>query len=111
VMTSEDACRALGDLSPGGVLLPVQHATGTCYIAGNSLEDLVKRQHHALTELLRHFWMCFPTTTKFLEEKATRMATCLASFRDSNMVEFRAQLPPEHQQVPTPTFLATWEST
>jgi hypothetical protein len=39
-------------------------------IAGNSLEDLVKRQHHALTELLRHFWMCFPTTTKFLEEKA-----------------------------------------
>jgi hypothetical protein len=30
VMTSEDACRALGDLSPGGVLLPVQHATGTC---------------------------------------------------------------------------------
>lgn len=29
----------------------------------------LKNLYHALSELLRHFWTCFPTTTKALEEK------------------------------------------
>ncbi len=39
------------------------------------------RQHYnAITELLRHFWSCFPVTSTFLEEKVRLKYSSRVSF-------------------------------
>ena len=35
----------------------------------SEIQEDVKAQYNALLELLRHFWSCFPVSSKFLEEK------------------------------------------
>jgi transcription initiation factor TFIIH subunit 1 len=76
----------LGELSPGGILM--QSCTSqqldrefefslSIKIMSIILPELVpkdlqlelRRLYCALCELLRHFWACFPTTSKSLEEK------------------------------------------
>jgi len=44
------------------------------------LEKELKNIYNALCELLRHFWSCFPPTTKALEEKADNMHAALRRF-------------------------------
>ena len=46
------------------------------YITEMVPEDIqseLKQQYTALCELLRHFWCCFPASTKFLEEKVSTL--------------------------------------
>ena len=33
------------------------------------IQNELKQNYNALCELLRHFWSCFPASSKFLEEK------------------------------------------
>ena len=39
------------------------------------IQQEVKQLYSALCELLRHFWSCFPVTSKTLEEKVCFMDT------------------------------------
>ena len=38
-------------------------------LVSSSVQAEVKLQYNSLSELLRHFWSCFPVKTQFLEEK------------------------------------------
>ncbi|CAL8087681.1 unnamed protein product [Calicophoron daubneyi] len=44
------------------------------------------------SELLRHFWACFPVTTHQLEEKLERIASSLTRFRATKVAHFAASL-------------------
>ncbi|OON15126.1 TFIIH p62 subunit protein [Opisthorchis viverrini] len=44
------------------------------------------------SELLRHFWACFPVTNQQLVEKLERIATSLTRFRTTKVVHFAASL-------------------
>ena len=35
----------------------------------DEVQNELRHHYSALCELLRHFWSCFPVTSKFLEEK------------------------------------------
>jgi len=37
----------------------------------DEIQQEMKNLYCALSELLRHFWACFPTTTKALEDKVS----------------------------------------
>ncbi|KAH7696646.1 BSD domain-containing protein, partial [Aphelenchoides avenae] len=45
----------------------------------------IRTVHTCLTELLRHFWLCFPATTPDHEEKLHRMQAALVNFKDSKV--------------------------
>jgi len=40
------------------------------------IQQEMKNLYCALCELLRHFWACFPTTTKALEDKVSTLTFC-----------------------------------
>ncbi|XP_065836051.1 general transcription factor IIH subunit 1-like [Oscarella lobularis] len=100
VLSSELACRALADLSPGGVLS--EQSTSSQYMSSSDLQEELLRQHNALAELLRHFWLCFPVTTAFLEEKVVRMVRCLQNYRETKLQEFKQFLAADEQQLAAP---------
>lgn len=40
-------------------------------LVSSSLQKELKSQYNSLSELLRHFWSCFPVKTQLLEEKVS----------------------------------------
>lgn len=48
-------------------------------LVSSSLQAEVKLQYNSLSELLRHFWSCFPVKTQFLEEKVRTMRIYLTN--------------------------------
>ena len=40
-------------------------------LVSSSLQKELKSQYNSLSELLRHFWSCFPVKTQLLEDKAS----------------------------------------
>lgn len=52
------------------------------------LEKELKHTYNALSELLRHFWSCFPPTTKTLEEKASNVHESLHRFEIAKLKPF-----------------------
>jgi len=42
----------------------------------DEIQQEMKNLYCALCELLRHFWACFPTTTKALEDKVFECCLC-----------------------------------
>jgi len=42
----------------------------------DEIQQEMKNLYCALCELLRHFWACFPTTTKALEDKVSHAVLC-----------------------------------
>jgi len=42
----------------------------------DEIQQEMKNLYCALCELLRHFWVCFPTTTKALEDKVSPVTLC-----------------------------------
>jgi len=49
----------------------VRTAVDVCHVemVPGEIQQEMKNLYCALCELLRHFWACFPTTTKALEDK------------------------------------------
>ncbi|XP_003737156.1 general transcription factor IIH subunit 1 [Galendromus occidentalis] len=90
-LSSSSALTALGDLSPGGSLMK----TSGAQIGGvkGTLPDAVHRElihvQMELNELLRHFWHCFPVTTKELEKKLENSKTSVENFRFRRFIPFR----------------------
>lgn len=56
------------------------------------LEKELKHTYNALCELLRHFWSCFPPTTKTLEEKANNVHASLHRFELAKLKPFEVKL-------------------
>ncbi|XP_028413857.1 general transcription factor IIH subunit 1-like [Dendronephthya gigantea] len=90
-LSSDCACEVLTEFSPGGLFMRDTMSE----INGHGLQTLQRelRQHYnAITELLRHFWSCFPVTSIFLEEKLERMTKCLEKYRDIKLRNFISTL-------------------
>lgn len=92
VLLGNTAISVLGELSPGGILM---HGTSQQQLNQMIPEDVqneLKQQYTALCELLRHFWSCFPTSTKFLEDKVVRMKSTLERFHMAKLNPLKDKL-------------------
>lgn len=94
------ALAALGDLSPGGSLMKTSasHHNGG---VKTSLPEAVNRElihvQMELNELLRHFWHCFPVTTKELEKKLENSRTSVENFRFRRFIPFQENVAKNYQ--------------
>ncbi|CAH3152099.1 unnamed protein product [Porites evermanni] len=92
VLPSDMACHVLTEMSPGGSLMNTTSETSMQHLVPSKLQKELKLQYNSLSELLRHFWSCFPVKTQFLEEKVVRMGQSLGKFRDVKLQQFRSDL-------------------
>ncbi|KAJ7391064.1 General transcription factor IIH subunit 1 [Desmophyllum pertusum] len=88
-LPSDMACHVLSEMSPGGSLMSTTSETSMQHLVSSSLQAEVKLQYNSLSELLRHFWSCFPVKTQFLEE---RIGQSLERYRDVKLQQFRSRL-------------------
>jgi len=96
VLTSENACAALSEISPGSKLANLHAKSNISNQISPQLQSEWRQQYIALSELLRHFWSCFPVRTPQLEEKLMRMASCIEKFRDTKLSDFKQRIGPEN---------------
>lgn len=108
LVSSTAAVNALGELSPGGALMRGFHeqSVGRKYLYNFSVlfpffksffnlelvppdfEKDLRNLYLALSELLKHFWHCFPPTTPDLESKALKMHEALQRFKMAKLQPF-----------------------
>ena len=101
VLAPDVAKTMLTDLSPGGKCMPhMGRQQFKDAVPDDTLKEM-KKVYLALAELLRHFWSCFPTKTPQLEEKVSRMATAIESYRDTKLANFKCSLPSQYGQLST----------
>lgn len=55
-------------------------------------EKDLRNLYLALSELLKHFWHCFPPTTQELENKALKMHEALQRFKMAKLQPFEVRL-------------------
>ena len=94
VLNSSDAFSALMELSPdGGSRLSHQSVTSDVHHLLSQLQqDQLKQLYLSATELLRHFWSCFPSTTPFLQEKVVRMWKSIENFHNTRVRPYKDEL-------------------
>ncbi|XP_013414327.1 general transcription factor IIH subunit 1 [Lingula anatina] len=92
VMTSSSAVSILGEISPGGALMQGTSQQQLDQMVPAEIQQELRSLYLALCELLRHFWSCFPTTTKALEEKVVRMKANLERFQSAKLNAVKAKL-------------------
>lgn len=88
-ISPKDATEALKNLSPAGYLM---RSTNTNRLEDTVPEDLQKRLksvYFASNELLRHFWLCFPTTDPSLETKLVKLHETLKKFEAAKLQSFQ----------------------
>jgi len=93
VLTPDAASSAMADVTPGGKYMEDVGKSNAYNMVSDSIRSELKKTYSALAELLRHFWSCFPIKSPQLEEKVTRMATCLEKFRDTKLLNVKSVLP------------------
>lgn len=54
--------------------------------------DELKKLYVSSSELLRHFWSCFPANTPFLQEKVERMCKSIEKFHTTKVIPFQESL-------------------
>lgn len=82
------AVASLGELTPGGALMKAQHDDSLAQVVSEQLALEVKSLYSSSSELLRHFWACFPPTTPELESKAEHMYTAIRRFHNARIKPF-----------------------
>ena len=82
ILSARTAVSALNDLSPGGALMKAARQELLAGQYPESVQQDLKILYGSVSELLRHFWACFPPTTTQLQEKAIKMhkSTCFQAF-------------------------------
>lgn len=98
-LPSAMACHVLTEMSPGGSLMSTTSETSMQHLVSSSLQKELKSQYNSLSELLRHFWSCFPVKTQLLEDKMVRIGQSLEKYRDAKLQQFRSQLPSENSHL------------
>lgn len=96
VLQGTTAVSILGELSPGGALM---HGTTQQQLSQMVPEDIqheLQQNYNALCELLRHFWSCFPASSKFLEEKVVKMKSTLERFHMAKLNPLKEKLQAHH---------------
>ena len=92
VLTARNAVSALNDLSPGGALMKGARQELMAEQYPESVLKDLKLLYGSLSELLRHFWACFPPTTPQLQEKVTKMYDTLKKFQQVKVRPFENEL-------------------
>ncbi|KAL0268189.1 UNVERIFIED_CONTAM: hypothetical protein PYX00_010222 [Menopon gallinae] len=82
------AVSVLGELTPGGALMKGFQEESLAQLVPRDLETELKYIYTAACQLLRHFWCCFPPTTKALEEKAVNVHASLHRFELAKLKPF-----------------------
>jgi len=113
---SKAAVNALGELSPGGSMMrgfQEQSAgrklnTNSCHellikinitnfsirlaeLVPSDFQRELRHLYLSLSELLKHFWSCFPPTSEELEAKLQRMHETLQRFKMAKLVPFEVR--------------------
>ncbi|GBM63676.1 General transcription factor IIH subunit 1 [Araneus ventricosus] len=92
VLSPSSAIVALSDVLPGGSLMKNMDNTHLKDSVPIEIQTEMKQLYCALTELLRHFWCCFPTTSPQLEEKVLSMQSSLKKFEYAKLQPFQEKL-------------------
>lgn len=92
VLAPGSAIVALGELMPGGTLMKNMDGTHLKDSVPVEIQAEMKQLYCALSELLRHFWCCFPTTSPQLEEKVKSMQGSLQRFEYAKLQPFQEKL-------------------
>lgn len=56
----------------------------------------IRSMYTSLSELLRHFWSCFPPTTQALEDKLQKMQDTLQKFKAVKMQQLNDRMLRDH---------------
>ncbi|GAB6025670.1 RNA polymerase II transcription factor B subunit 1 [Chamberlinius hualienensis] len=96
-LPSKVAVSVLKEFSPGGALMKASASERSEHLAPHVREEF-QNLYNALVELLRHFWSCFPVTSKVQQEKVIRMRATLERFEYAKLKPFQDQLLRDHFQ-------------
>ncbi|XP_062594471.1 general transcription factor IIH subunit 1-like isoform X2 [Saccostrea cucullata] len=96
VLQGSRAIVILSELSPGGALMKGTSHQQLNQIVPQDVQEEVKANYSALLELLRHFWTCFPVSSKSLEEKVIRMKSTLERFQMAKLIPLKERLQEYH---------------
>ncbi|BFG04705.1 general transcription factor IIH subunit 1 [Drosophila madeirensis] len=88
VICPKAAVNALGELSPGGTLMRGFQEQSAGQLVPSDFQRELRHLYLSLSELLKHFWNCFPPTTEELEAKLQRMHDTLQRFKMAKLVPF-----------------------
>lgn len=92
VLSSNDAHEALKDLSNESQSRGGVDENFIDHILPGNLKTELQHLYASSSELLRHFWSCFPVNTPFLQEKVVRMNTSLENFHREKLLSFKHTL-------------------
>ncbi|KAL8572758.1 hypothetical protein ACOMHN_030340 [Nucella lapillus] len=98
-VSSSQALGVLGELSPGGALMQGTTQQQLHGIVAPDMQAELKNCYNAVCELLRHFWTCFPASTKFLEDKVVKMRATLERFHASKLNPLKERLSHYHYAI------------
>lgn len=99
VLSGSQAIVILSELSPGGALMKGTSHQELNQIVPPDVQEEVKANYSALLELLRHFWTCFPVSSKSLEEKVVKMKSTLERFQMAKLIPLKERLQEYHYTV------------
>ncbi|OQV16357.1 General transcription factor IIH subunit 1 [Hypsibius exemplaris] len=95
VISSQIAAQALHDVTSG----KHRRQAGTDFQLPPPLKDEICGIYASLSEILRHYWSCYPPTDKFLQEKLTRMKKSIEKFEMERLRPLAMRVASEGQPV------------
>lgn len=92
LISPASAVNALGELSPGGVLMSGYQDHNLSQFVPTEVEKEISNLYLSAGELLREFWSCFPPISVELEMKAVKMHDTLQRFNSSKIKPFEDRI-------------------
>ncbi|XP_071954957.1 general transcription factor IIH subunit 1-like [Antedon mediterranea] len=96
VVPSNLSSSVMSELTPGGLLMASSAQKPLHSLYTQDIQREMKRLYTSLSELLRHFWACFPVTNKTLEDRLCRMKANLEQFKEKKLKPFKIDLARQH---------------
>uniref|UniRef100_A0A8C4PYB9 General transcription factor IIH, polypeptide 1 n=1 Tax=Eptatretus burgeri TaxID=7764 RepID=A0A8C4PYB9_EPTBU len=96
-LTSKAAGQAIAALSPGGSMMQEVGQIPADLLAGPTERQELRQLYLGLSELLRHFWACFPISSLALQDKVIRMKGNLERFETTKIKPFEDKLSKSQQ--------------
>jgi len=90
-LSAANAVSALVELSPGGTLMKTSRGDALVTQCPDSVKVELRQLYGSLSEVLRHFWACFPPTTPDLIVKADKSLETLKGFHELKLKPFEHQ--------------------
>ncbi|XP_072034851.1 general transcription factor IIH subunit 1-like [Amphiura filiformis] len=95
-LSSSMAGAVMNELTPGGALMGASMHQPLHAVYSKEIQHDLKRLYTSLAELLRHFWSCFPVSSKAVEEKLMRMKGTLEQYQTKKLQPFKDSLAKQH---------------